>query len=225
MTRDNEYMSLRLNRFVVLMSAAVLLQICQTVISGVGVQAATPPAMATMDMMPVSGDSIGIPLTRPEGVNTQKAASGEDKPTGKSVATPGDLPMPDPKVGMKILPPVVNLVPVVSKFEGLFAMPEWTLAEEKTFEATAYALRGRTRTGVYVRRGVIAADPSVLPLGSVVQLTAGKYSGVYTVHDTGGKIRGELIDVWMPSNKEARQFGRQNVRVQVLKMGKTRPRK
>ena len=214
------------------MSAAVLLQICQTVISGVGVQAATPRTIAG-----VAGaeNTIGSSLTGHAVVSTQKAASGaasgasgasgEDKPTGKSVATPGDLPMPDPKVGMEILPPVVNLVPVVSKFEGLFAMPEWTLAEEKTFEATAYALRGRTRTGVYVRRGVIAADPSVLPLGSVVQLSAGKYSGVYTVHDTGGKIRGEVIDVWMPSNKEARQFGRQNVRVQVLKMGKTRLRK
>lgn len=223
MTRDNEYMSLRLNRFAVLMGAAVLLQICQTVISGVSVQAATP----LVTMGPTAGDSIGIVLTRPEVVDTQKAASGsgENKQTGKSAVTTGDLPMPDPKVGMKILPPVVTLVPVVSKFEGLFAMPEWTLAEEKTFEATAYALRGRTRTGVYVRRGVIAADPSVLPLGSVVQLSAGKYSGIYTVHDTGGKIRGQLIDVWMPSNKEARQFGRQNVRVQVLKMGKTRLRK
>lgn len=130
--------------------------------------------------------------------------------------------IPEPEIGMKNPDPEVNLVPVAGKLEGIFALPEWTLAETKTFEATAYSLRGRTRSGIHVRRGVIAADPEVLPIGSIVQLSAGKYSGVYTVHDTGGRIKGDVIDLWMPSRREARQFGRQNVRVQVLKMGKTR---
>ena len=88
-----------------------------------------------------------------------------------------------------------------------------------TFHATAYSLRGITRAGTRVRRGVIAADPRVLPLGSVVQLKAGNYSGLYTVHDTGSAIKGKRIDVWMPSSREARSFGRQNVRLTVLKYG------
>lgn len=88
-----------------------------------------------------------------------------------------------------------------------------------TFHATAYSLPGRTRVGSQVRRGVIAADPRVLPLGSVVQLKAGNYSGLYTVHDTGTAIKGKRIDVWMPSSREARSFGRQNVRLTVLKYG------
>jgi 3D (Asp-Asp-Asp) domain-containing protein len=87
----------------------------------------------------------------------------------------------------------------------------------RNFKATAYSLRGRTRSGVYVRRGVIAADPRVLPLGTVVQLKAGNnYSGVYTVHDTGGAIKGRIIDIWMPSSREARRFGRQRVKLVVL---------
>jgi 3D (Asp-Asp-Asp) domain-containing protein len=87
----------------------------------------------------------------------------------------------------------------------------------RNFKATAYSLRGRTRSGVYVRRGVIAADPRVLPLGTVVQLRAGNnYSGVYTVHDTGGAIKGRIIDIWMPSSREARRFGRQRVKLVVL---------
>lgn len=89
----------------------------------------------------------------------------------------------------------------------------------RSFQATAYSLRGITRSGSYVRRGVIAADPRVLPLGSVVHLKAGNYTGVYSVQDTGGAIKGKRIDVWMPSSREARSFGRQNVRLTVLKYG------
>lgn len=90
-----------------------------------------------------------------------------------------------------------------------------------TFQATAYSLPGKTRSGAPVRRGVLAADPRVLPLGTVVQLKAGNYSGVYTVHDTGGAIKGNLVDVWMPSSKEARIFGRRSVKLTVLKYGGT----
>ena len=99
------------------------------------------------------------------------------------------------------------------------------LGETRTFEATAYALKGVTRNGVYVRRGVIAADPRILPLGSIVQLTSDQYSGVYRVHDTGGLIKGEIIDLWVPTSQEARQFGRRKVKIQVLKLGKRRARR
>jgi 3D (Asp-Asp-Asp) domain-containing protein len=54
-----------------------------------------------------------------------------------------------------------------------------------SFQATAYSLRGQTASGDYVRRGVIAADPRVIPLGSVVQIVTPGYSGIYTVQDTG----------------------------------------
>jgi 3D (Asp-Asp-Asp) domain-containing protein len=94
-----------------------------------------------------------------------------------------------------------------------------------TFKATAYSLRGITRSGAYVRRGVIAADPRVLPLGSLVHLKAGDYSGVYTVQDTGSAIKGKRIDVWMPSSREARTFGRKSVRLTVLKYGGNRKAK
>ncbi|MFM8392566.1 MAG: 3D domain-containing protein [Acidobacteriota bacterium] len=130
-----------------------------------------------------------------------------------------------PDVSMKTPTLEFKLVPVESTMVGFFSSPEWSLSETRSFEATAYSLKGITRSGVFVRRGVIAADPSVLPLGSVVQVTAGNYTGVYTVHDTGTRIKGHIIDVWVPSRREALQFGRQKVRVEVLKMGLTRLRK
>jgi hypothetical protein len=66
---------------------------------------------------------------------------------------------------------------------------------------------------------VIAADPDVLPLGSIVRLVAGRYSGIYTVLDTGAKVRGRMVDIWMPSEQEARRFGVRKVRLQILRHG------
>ncbi|REJ77254.1 MAG: hypothetical protein DWQ47_12730 [Acidobacteria bacterium] len=89
-------------------------------------------------------------------------------------------------------------------------------SKARSFRATAYCLRGRTASGQRVRKGLIAADPRVLPLGTRVRLTAGRYSGTYTVADTGGKIKGSKIDIWMPSCGEARRWGNRRVKLTVL---------
>jgi 3D (Asp-Asp-Asp) domain-containing protein len=88
-----------------------------------------------------------------------------------------------------------------------------------SYVATAYSLRGRTASGVPVSKGVIAADPRVLPLGSRVKLEAGSYSGEYVVADTGGMVRGKRIDIWTPTSREAMRFGRRTVKLTVLSLG------
>jgi 3D (Asp-Asp-Asp) domain-containing protein len=85
-----------------------------------------------------------------------------------------------------------------------------------SFTATAYCLKGRTALGHGVRRGIIAADPRVLRLGSRINLGAGAYSGEYLVSDTGGAVKGRKIDIWMPSCAEARRFGRRTVTINPL---------
>jgi 3D (Asp-Asp-Asp) domain-containing protein len=85
-----------------------------------------------------------------------------------------------------------------------------------SFTATAYCLKGRTANGGAVRRGIIAADPRLLRLGSTVLLGAGSYTGQYKVTDTGGGIKGKRIDVWVPSCSEARRFGRRTVQVSLV---------
>ena len=92
-------------------------------------------------------------------------------------------------------------------------------APPQKFTATAYALRGRTASGATVRRGLIAADRRVLPLGSRVRLEAGAYSGEYLVADRGGAVRGRIIDIWVPSTREAMRFGRRPVKLTVLSYG------
>ena len=112
--------------------------------------------------------------------------------------------------------PVPASQPAVS--DGL--VPADVLVSAQTYSATAYSLRGRTASGQFVTRGLIAADPRVLPLGTRVRLEAGQWSGEYLVADTGGAIRGRKIDIWTPSTREALQFGRRPVKLTVLSFPK-----
>lgn len=85
--------------------------------------------------------------------------------------------------------------------------------------ATAYSLRGQTQSGVRARRGLIRADPRVLPLGSRVHLEAGAYSGEYFVGAEGNHGRGYTIEIWTPSSDEADRFGKRTVKVTILSKG------
>jgi 3D (Asp-Asp-Asp) domain-containing protein len=87
------------------------------------------------------------------------------------------------------------------------------------YVATAYSLRGRTASGLPVAKGIIAADPRVLPLGSRVKIEAGSWSGEYLVADTGGLVRGKRIDIWTPSTRDAMRFGRRTVKLTILSLG------
>jgi hypothetical protein len=69
-----------------------------------------------------------------------------------------------------------------------------------------------------VTRGLIAADPRVLPIGTRVRVEAGPWTGEYLVADTGGAIKGRKIDIWTPSSREAMQFGRRAVKLTVLSL-------
>ena len=87
------------------------------------------------------------------------------------------------------------------------------------YVATAYSLRGRTASGLNVSKGLIAADPRLLPLGSRVRLDAGNYSGEYLVADTGTMVKGRRIDIWTPTSREAMKFGRRTVKLTILSYG------
>ena len=84
-----------------------------------------------------------------------------------------------------------------------------------SFTITAYCLRGTTASGTRVARGIVAADPDVLPLGTVIRLAGlnRRYNGTYTVMDTGSRIRGRRLDLYLPDCAEAVRFGRRSGRV------------
>ena len=87
-----------------------------------------------------------------------------------------------------------------------------------TFTFTAYCTGTRTATGTRPNEATIAADPAVLPMGTRVRVSGLRqpYDRVYTVGDTGGKIRGRRIDLYMRNCTEAKNFGRRSASVAVL---------
>ena len=90
-----------------------------------------------------------------------------------------------------------------------------------SFSATSYCKGIQTAAGVPVQSGIVAADPEILPVGSVVEIEQlpQKYNGIYTVMDTGPEIKGREIDVYMWSCNEALVFGRRPIRLTVLRLG------
>jgi 3D (Asp-Asp-Asp) domain-containing protein len=89
------------------------------------------------------------------------------------------------------------------------------------FSATAYCKGTTTASGVNVRSGIAAADPDLLPVGSVVQVDAPgtRHDGVYTIMDTGPRVQGRHLDLYMWSCHEALAFGRTGVTIVLLRLG------
>jgi peptidoglycan DL-endopeptidase CwlO len=79
-----------------------------------------------------------------------------------------------------------------------------------TVTATAYTLPGHTATGAPVGYGVVAVDPSVIPLGTRMSIP-GYGEGVAA--DTGGAVQGAVIDLWFPTSAQAAAWGRQTVTI------------
>lgn len=101
-----------------------------------------------------------------------------------------------------------------------------------TYEATMYTARcdgcsGITYSGVDVRntiyhegRRVIAVDPSVIKLGTVVEITySGGHSFEAVAEDIGSAIKGRRIDILVNTKEESFTFGRQDVEVRIITEG------
>ena len=89
-----------------------------------------------------------------------------------------------------------------------------------TVEATAYSyneagLSNYTADGTNLvsEPNVIAVDPSVIPLGSYVEIPG---YGIYRAADTGGAIYGNRIDVHLVNLNDVYNFGRRTITIRVL---------
>ena len=89
----------------------------------------------------------------------------------------------------------------------------------EVFQATAYSITGITKSGVPVAPGHVAADPRIIPLGSMIYVESPLMSGVYQVTDTGRLIKGKIIDIFIPSYRKSIEFGRRDVKIKVLRYG------
>ncbi|MED3440238.1 3D domain-containing protein [Bacillus subtilis] len=95
----------------------------------------------------------------------------------------------------------------------------WT---KMSVEATGYSLisdelgsdgDSLTATGTQARVGIIAVDPRVIPLGSIVYIPS--MGREFRAEDTGGMIKGNKIDIYMAHGDQARQWGRRNIEIYI----------
>jgi len=86
--------------------------------------------------------------------------------------------------------------------------------------ATAYWSGSKTATGTVPKRGVVAVDPAVIPLGSRLYIVAADGSswtyGFAMAEDTGGAIRGNKIDLFVENKDIGRRFGVRYAKVYIL---------
>jgi 3D (Asp-Asp-Asp) domain-containing protein len=100
--------------------------------------------------------------------------------------------------------------------------PASATGKEMTVTATAYTAyctgcSGTTATGIDLRSNpnqkVIAVDPSVIPLGTRVWVEG---YGEAIAGDTGGAIKGNIIDLFMADQQDALNWGRKTVNIKIL---------
>jgi peptidoglycan DL-endopeptidase CwlO len=135
-------------------------------------------------------------LRRQQGLNAARVAAIEAKARTAATRT----------ATVAVLAPAPPLAPLEA------AAPLVTASGERmlTVRATGYSIRGRTATGIPTAPGVVAVDPSVIPLGT--RLTIPGYgSGIAA--DTGGAVQGNTIDVWFPTTRQALRWGSRTVTV------------
>ena len=107
------------------------------------------------------------------------------------------------------------LVGLVLGIEGsAFGQPQAPRAYRLKVDAVAYSLPGSTALGVPVRKGVVAVDPKLIPLGTKLHVPG---YGPGLAADVGYAIKGKVIDLWFPSMAKARQWGRRTVTITVYR--------
>ena len=104
------------------------------------------------------------------------------------------------KVG--ITKPLTSKIVIATAYEG------------SSISCGRWAKHHRTATGRIPRRGIVAVDPRVIPLHTRLYVEGYGYA---QAEDTGGAIKGNRIDVFIPSLREARQWGRKRVRIIIIK--------
>lgn len=136
---------------------------------------------------------------------------------------PGDKLVLD---GAKVIQPKVSAATtttsVTSNAPTADTKTPASVEKELTMTATAYTAScagcsGITATGINLKANpnqkVISVDPTVIPLGSKVWVEG---YGEAIAGDTGGAIKGNKIDIFIPTKQEALNWGRKTVKVKVL---------
>jgi 3D (Asp-Asp-Asp) domain-containing protein len=92
--------------------------------------------------------------------------------------------------------------------------PQASHAYRIKVDAVAYSSPGMTALGVPVGKGVVAVDPQLIPLGTKLHVPG---YGRGLAADVGTAIKGRIIDLWFPTLRKARAWGRRTVTITVYR--------
>jgi 3D (Asp-Asp-Asp) domain-containing protein len=105
--------------------------------------------------------------------------------------------------------PVVPNPTTVAEFPAKGQIPAGTVKLGE-FTVYCYALQGRTASGEMVSTEVVAVDPKVIKLRTRIYIDG---VGWRTALDTGGSIKGNKLDIWLPTVSECRKWGKRKADV------------
>ena len=161
-------------------------------------------------------------ITPAQGYIEQQGSNGEEKVTYRVTRKDG-VEVSREVVESTVVVKPVNAIKVVGTLKSISrGGSDISYKRALTMQATAYSPQcvggNKTATGTYPRRdpsgiSTIAVDPSVIPLGSLVYIDGYGYA---RAEDTGGAIRGNIIDVFVGSHGEAISWGRKTVTVSIV---------
>jgi peptidoglycan DL-endopeptidase CwlO len=163
-----------------------------------GLAAAARARTATLAATASERRTFIAALRQQQGLNAARIASIEAQARAAETRT----------TAIAVVAPAPALAPVE------VAAPRVTASGERTLivSSTGYSIRGRTATGIPTAPGVVAVDPSVIPLGTRLSIPG---YGVGIAADTGGAVQGSTIDVWFPTLAQARAWGRRTVTITI----------
>ena len=163
-----------------------------------GLAAAAGNRAAALAATAVERRSFIAALRRQQGLNAARIASIENDARAAEVRAATAV--------------VAGPAPALAPLEVAPARVNASGARTLTVSSTGYVIRGRTATGIPTAPGVVAVDPSVIPLGT--RMTIPGY-GTGIAADTGGAVQGATIDVWFPTLAQARAWGRRTVTITI----------
>lgn len=104
---------------------------------------------------------------------------------------------------------------------------QWQTFEATFYVSSCYKCSGIGAAGVDLRNSiyydgmrVIAVDPKIIPLWSIVEIETSGGTFKAIALDTGGRINGKIVDVLVASESEAFKNGRQTIKLRMIRRGK-----
>ena len=200
----------------------------QTVLSQVKTEYATEAARLAAEEAQAKADAEAVEVAAKAAEEQQVAESTSDLAVAESASSTTSASVQESAVASSETAPVsqitdssvaaVETAPVVTA--PTVTEPPASQGKTVTVSATAYSrheagLSNFTATGIdlSINPMVIAVDPSVIPLGSIVSVPG---YGIAIAGDTGGAIVGNKIDLHMEDLNAALAFGRQTLTITIL---------